>query len=267
MLIRNKRARTLARSVPGLVPVYRVLLRRYLLTRGRATLDYPGARIELRTASDEVIGLRLRPVAKEPWTVEWIEANLQPGDVLYDIGANVGDYALIAAAVGGLRVQVVAIEPAYASYAELCENVLLNDVAATVLPLPVLLGERTSLDVLALRSTDAGAADHGAVAGQGYRQPVLGATLDDLVQRFGAPQPTLIKLDVDGAEASVLAGAQSTLESPALRSLVIEIEASQTDAVLERMQGAGFELTRRIDDRYGEPLPGVWYGIFDRPKH
>src|ERR671932_123659 len=57
---------------------------------------------------------RLRPVAKEPWTVRWLERSLRDGDVLYDVGANVGAYSLIAAALGA---QVVAIEPAYANYA------------------------------------------------------------------------------------------------------------------------------------------------------
>src|SRR5579872_3231912 len=59
-------------------------------------LDYAASRIRLLVSSSE-IGVRLRSVEKEPFTVEWIEQSLRPGEVFYDIGANVGAYSLIAA--------------------------------------------------------------------------------------------------------------------------------------------------------------------------
>ena len=76
------------------------------------------------------------------------------------------------------------------------------------------------------------------------------------------PAPTLVKLDVDGAEAAVLAGAQRTLERAELRSLIVEVETANTDAVLQAL--AAFELVERFDARDGVALPGVWYGVFER---
>lgn len=265
-ILRNARVRGAARAVPGLSPAYHGVRRRLIRARGTARLDYPGARVRIKTDTAEIVKMRITPVAKEPWTVDWIERNLRAGDVLYDIGANVGVYALIAAAFEP-EAHVLAFEPGYATFASLCENVQLNGQDARVTPLPVALGERTRLGSLALRDTVAGAAIH-ALDGLGgvYDQPVLVASLDDLVEQFSLPAPTLVKLDVDGGEGAVLAGARGLLRRRELRSVIVEVETDQTDAVLRELDDAGFELTSRIDEREGQPLPGVWYGTFARPN-
>ena len=263
MLIRSKRLRALGRSVPGLEPAYKVLLRVAMRRRGVGRLDYARVPLRIKVTSDEIVQLRLRPVAKEPWTVDWIEAHVHDGDVVYDVGANVGTYSLIAAVAADVR--VVAVEPAFANYAALCDNLLLNGVADRVLPLPIVLAERSRVASLGSDDTHAGAAVHALDReGSAYSQPVLAFALDDLVRDFGLPRPTLMKVDVDGAEVAVLAGASESLRDPGLRSIVIEAEDANTDEVVRLLGEAGLTLAQRIDERYGERLPGVWYGIFER---
>jgi FkbM family methyltransferase len=265
--VHNRRLRALGRRVPHLANLYGGAKGFFILRRGVAEIDYPGARIRVRADTEEIVHLRLRPVAKEPWTVSWIEKNLRDGDVLWDIGANVGVYSLIAASVSPAA-RVVAVEPGYATFASLCDNLLLNGVAETVVPLPLVLGSKTHLGSLSYRDVSAGAAIHelDSERGGAYRQPVLVYALDDLLERFELPAPTLVKLDVDGAEADVLAGARVTLRRPELRSLIVEVENQVTEPVLHELDGAGFTLVQRIDDRYGEPLPGLWYGVFERTR-
>jgi FkbM family methyltransferase len=231
-----------------------------------ARIDYDGAEIVIGVTSRAEIMSRLRPGAKEPWTVRWIEQSVRPGDVLYDVGANVGSYSLIAAAQPVDDLRVVAVEPGYASYAALCDNVVLNGFQRTVTPLPVLLSERTGMVELGYRSIDPGAAEHLLPPGASvaYRQPVLSFRLDDLVSTAGVPPPTLLKIDVDGAEAAVFAGAPRMLASPALRSILVEIKRDLTDEIVPHLAEAGFAVRTRVDDRDGQPLRDVWYGIFDR---
>jgi FkbM family methyltransferase len=264
--VHNRRLRRLARGVPGLQRAHQFLLGRLLLLRGVAELDYRPARIRIGTSTKTIVHLRLRPVAKEPWTVEWIESNLRAGDVLYDIGANVGVYSLIAAKAGPPGVAIFAIEPGYANYASLCENLVLNGLGDTVTALPVVLGEQNRLGSLGYAHVSAGAALHSldARGSSVFSQAVLVHSLDDLIATFSLPVPTLIKLDVDGSEGAVLAGARETLRRPELRSLIVEVDTAATDAVSAELTEAGFILSNRVDHRFGEPLPGVWYGIFDR---
>jgi FkbM family methyltransferase len=258
--------RAAARRIPGLPRFYWLARQRVLLRRGVARLDYEHAPIHVRVTSRKIVGSRLFPVAKEPWTVAWIERSLGAGDVFYDIGANIGVYALIAAARLSSRGRVVAIEPAYANYTELCENIVLNAFQDVVLPLPVVLAERHRLGVLNYSTLDPGAALHELDGDReaAYRQPVLTYALDELIEWFELPVPTLIKLDVDGGESAVLAGSARTLARTELRSVLIEVDDAQTDSVLTTMSDAGFRLADRFDERQGEPLPGIWYGTFSR---
>src|SRR5581483_11849042 len=123
------------------------------------SLDYAAHRILLLASSAE-IGVRLRSVEKEPFTVEWIEQSLRPGDVFYDIGANVGSYSLIAAKTTGNRARIYAFEPAPASFLDLTRNFEMNACAECVVSLPVALWSENQILSLSSSLPVAGAAGH-----------------------------------------------------------------------------------------------------------
>jgi FkbM family methyltransferase len=229
-------------------------------------IDYDGAEIVIGVTSRAEIMSRLTPCAKEPWTVRWLEQGIRDGDVFYDVGANVGTYSLIAAAQGRDGLSVLAFEPGYASFAALCDNVVRNRREEVIVPLPVLLADRTGLVTLGYSDVAAGGAEHSLEPGANavYRQSVLAYRLDDLVAQFRLPPPSLLKVDVDGAEAAVLTGAMATLEQERLRSVLVEVERASEADVVGLLEGAGFAARERIDERDGVRLHNVWYGIFER---
>ena len=171
-------------------------------------LDYAPVSVRLRVTSREERRWRARACAKEPWTVEWIERVVDREVVLYDIGANVGAFSLIAARRQPLAT-VVAFEPGYASFARLCENIVLNCCQQIVIPISVQLWSRTELVALKYRSLAPGQSRHAlgswrprrrGIPREGrYEQPMLGMRLDDLARQYALPPPTAVKLDVDGA--------------------------------------------------------------------
>jgi FkbM family methyltransferase len=232
-------------------------------------LDYERADIYMRvtTKGEE---FRLRACAKEPFTIEWIHSRIGAGEVLYDIGANVGAYSLVAAKKpeGGAR--VFSFEPSYASIASLCGNIILNDLGGQVTPMPVALSDRSAMNVFSLRDLEPGAARHALGSADTedgpalYQQPVMTFRLDDLVEWFGLPRPNHIKLDVDGGELAVLEGASRTLSSPTLHSMLIEVSTSLSTAVTEVLERHGLRLESKISVKNKAGEYAVWYGLFGR---
>jgi FkbM family methyltransferase len=237
-------------------------------------LDYEPHPLYLYVTSRVERKSRIHSCAKEPWTVAWLDRSVRPGDVVYDIGANVGAYSLVAAHRAGPSGRVVAIEPGYATFAHLCDNVILNDLHEVIAPLPFALGSRTRLANIYYNNLTPGHARHSVVDGtppqRDDRTPcaALGAAvfaLDDLVSTFTLPPPSHIKIDVDGAEYEVLQGAASVFASPSLRTVLTEVEDVNTDAMTVWLSSRGFELTerhRRVDED-GHPADW-WFGLFTR---
>jgi FkbM family methyltransferase len=235
-------------------------LRSAAVTYGR--LDYAKAAIHLRLTTRQEFH-RLSSCAKEPWTVRWIEEYLKPGEVLYDIGANVGAYTLLAAvAAPGSR--VVSFEPSPANFAALCANLELNEVSERVIPVPLGLGDHPRSALLDRDAAVAGSSPQlDAAAPAGGATMVLVDRLDDVVDRFDLPAPNHLKLDVDGNELEVLEGAQRVLASDDTRSLMVELDREREDDLVDRLGGFGFQLAERVsgDDR---PRSMPAYGLFTR---
>jgi FkbM family methyltransferase len=253
----TRRLRNLARHLGRLADDERI--RSAATAYGR--LDYPKAAIHLRLTSPEEF-YRLKSCSKEPWTVRWIEQYLKPDEVLYDVGANVGAYTLVAAvAVPGAR--VVAFEPGAANFAALCANLELNEVGERVIPVPLALGDHPRPAPLEGAGVPGASPSlNGATEGE-RGMTVLVDRLDDVVDRFGFPPPDHLKLDVDGGELEVLAGAERLLGGGGVRSAMVELDRVRGPEVTERLCGLGFELAERSAGR-DRPATAPSYGLFVR---
>jgi FkbM family methyltransferase len=242
-----------AHAAPDVVTV-KVSERTRLVRR----LDYPRATLRLLVTSSIEQRTRLHSSVKEPETIEWLERTFGESSVLYDIGANVGAYSLVAAAVGGPNSRVIAIEASPFTFASLCANVVLNDFTERITPLQLLLAERAGVRSFVLGSTIAGEASH---PGERPGRPGLDLAtmpLDEAVRLFGLPSATHMKIDVDGGEDAVLDGAGDTLRSSTLKHVLIEVESGHTDLdhVERRLVEAG--LTRVNAVRHGASETYNW---------
>jgi len=87
--------------VPVCVRVIRLLPTRLRLAIREGTavvrrMDYERCPIYMYVDSWFENEVRLHSCKKEPGTIDWIESWFKPGDVFYDIGANIGAYSLVA---------------------------------------------------------------------------------------------------------------------------------------------------------------------------
>lgn len=231
---------------------------------GVAFLDYDRRPIRLGVSTDVEYHTRLHSCQKEPEVIEWIEQDMGPGDVLYDVGANVGAYALVAASYWGGAVTVVAVEPSAVNFARLVRNIALNSAGSAIIPLPVALSEATGLRIFHYENLSAGGALHALGEAVDYRgapfRPVascamLAFDLDTLIEWFQLPRPTHMKLDVDGTELAILRGARRTLRN--LRSVLMEVDAAhpQAEEARDFLREQGFEERASYPYRYGDAHP------------
>jgi len=205
----------------------------------------------------------------EPAAQRWLVKLLEPGMVAYDIGANYGIHTLLLARCVGVHGRVCAFEPDPQIRAALEEAIQLNH-----------FDNVTVAACAASDLTGRASFQRGAHAGAGHlvagdpatdTMTVDTITLDNFVFRDGHPAPNLIKIDVEGAESSVLSGALRVLAEfhPAL---LIDLHTPWEDiAVGEILLRHGYTAVRsetrapipRLDR--GWPAPdGVWGQVIAR---
>lgn len=144
----------------------------------------------------------------EPAEQEALARYLRPGSVFYDVGANIGFFAILAARLVGPTGRVVAFEPSPTNAEALRRNVGLNgfmhvdviEAAAGAEP-----GEATlQLGVISGTNSIKFHRTAGTVT-----VPLV--TLDEIRRQRGLPAPTLVMLDCEGAEIDVLRGMAATI--------------------------------------------------------
>lgn len=145
---------------------------------------------------------------------------LRPTDLFVDAGANVGMYTILASGVVGCG--TVAFEPGPIAFDRLQANVALNCLSGLVdCHAQALSNERRSIKFTwQLDTLNHVVSDNADNVHQHELAQIETTTLDAvLVDR----QPTLMKIDVEGYEAFVLAGSTHTLSDPSLQALIVEI--------------------------------------------
>ncbi len=141
----------------------------------------------------------------EPEQTEAFVAAVQPGSVVYDVGAHFGYYSLLASKSAGADGRVIALEPSPRNLKVLRKHVELNR-AANVAVLETALSDHEG----EARFDNRAGSGVGHLSLEGPLTVNL-TTLDALGHQF--PAPNVLKIDVEGAEEAVLRGGRETLRS------------------------------------------------------
>jgi FkbM family methyltransferase len=197
------------------------------------------------------------------------ESLVREGDTVIDIGANWGMHTIFLSRRVGATGRVIAVEPEARALNELvwhldankCDNVKVYRCAVGD---RIGMGSFVATESAYTSHLAAGEADSGGI-------PVQITTIDSLVFDERIQQLRLVKIDVEGAEASVLAGSAKTLRE-ARPFFIIDLHTPKQDvAVAQILREAGYELCRidgsliKHSDR-GWPDPdGVWGSVLAKP--
>jgi FkbM family methyltransferase len=132
-------------------------------------------------------------------------SRIRPGATVWDVGANVGLYALPSARACGPAGRVFAFEPIPRNADCLRRHLALNTLQ-NVEVVEAAVGRQTGR----LRMVEGSSPSECHVDPAGALE-VCAVGLDQWRMARGAPVPALVKIDVEGAEVDVLEGAQETL--------------------------------------------------------
>ncbi|HTZ87178.1 MAG TPA: FkbM family methyltransferase [Solirubrobacteraceae bacterium] len=182
----------------------------------------------------------------EPEVQEALAALIEPGQTVYDVGANIGFFTMLCSRLVGPQGRVYAFEPIPQNLATLRHNVALNDLANVTIVEQALSSSTGTAEMFispwsAFHSLNVEGAskqdNHGPEAGQITVQTV---TLDEFLKGEGVRAPDLLKIDVEGAELIVLEGAGETLRS---RKPLLLCELHDTHAAYgEFIDSIGYDL-------------------------
>ena len=212
-----------------------------LVTRGRQNLHVviDGIEFEVRPRTND---LDLVSPKHEPVTTSWFQ--VRANDVVVDVGAHIGRYALMAAANDA---NVIAVEPDPSNFRLLEKNVksngrsnvLLVPEAMTAKPGKLLLSPAPAWNtgISSVRSDSLGESSPSIAAGE---ISVPGETLDNMVNAHGLSRIDWLKIDVEGHEVAVLEGGGFALDIT--RRLILEVTERTEEACRRIVEAHGFGL-------------------------
>ncbi len=212
--------------------------------RRRLSAEFSSAPIHVSPSA----GLRylFRPMnSVDPSLLELVREFVTPGAVVWDVGANVGLFSFAAASMAGAEGLIVALEPD-AWLVQLLRRSGLEQPAgsAPVQVIPAAVASEMSIRTLCLAARSR-ASNHLAefgttqTGGEREQQSVVAVTLEWLMESL--PAPSLLKIDVEGAELEVLRGASRLFET--VRPVVLcEVIPASEPGVTEFFKDHGYQI-------------------------
>lgn len=204
---------------------------------------------KMRCRLDDVIQRRIAYFgAWEPNLTAYFRKCLKPGQVVVDVGANVGYFTLLAASLVGPSGRVISVEASPQIYDLLSENIALNglsNVKAVNCAAAYASGE---MAVYSADEANIGMSSTIPVEGNVQTATVQARPLQEILTREEMARARLIKIDIEGAEPPVI---RSILENLDLYSDECEIALEVSPAnsgLLTAMSAVGFKAYKLESD-------------------
>jgi FkbM family methyltransferase len=182
---------------------------------------------------------------REPYTTHLMSTIVKDGDVIIDIGANIGYYALLESKLAP-HGAVYAIEPVRENYDYLKTNVELNGCANIKLFNYGLSNQSGTAVIFVSENRNLSSLSEGSNKGIIRKENVLLTTLNSFVDAHVKRCPTLVRMDVEGYEHQIVKGASRVIETGRPLKILMELHPykmseSAYDDMLNTLEAQGFK--------------------------
>jgi FkbM family methyltransferase len=174
---------------------------------------------------------------REPEVLDWIDG-FEKGCVFFDVGASFGTETLYAALKKDGPEKIVSFDLALESSFNLAYNISLNNIT-NVDQYFIALSNKFNFNSYACVT------QYHYIEGRNKYDNVNYKTLSMSMDQFIEMThifPDYIKIDVDGAEESIISGMTETVQNKKLRSVVIEVSDESEQAIFDFFHKAGFRI-------------------------
>jgi FkbM family methyltransferase len=182
----------------------------------------------------------------EPELAEAVREFVRPGNIIYDVGANIGYVSMLLAHAARPNGKVFAFEALPANIERIRRNVAHNALESRVTLIgQAVTDQRGEVTFHVHASVGMGKAEGSAGRkDEAYLEQIRvpSISLDEFIYTDGNPAPDIIKIDIEGGEVLALPGMKRLLteKSPIL---LLELHGPQSEQVAwNTLTGAGYTL-------------------------
>jgi len=219
----------------------------------RVRTEILGSQMDLDISSSQVARQLAANGIKEPGSVtayrDLLAALRDNNEIvhIFDVGANIGYFTLIAANVLGSTGQIYAFEPGPNNIRQLKQNIELNNYSQIDIEQIAIGAEQSTMELQLIGDSDIHQMVEVNPSTDGETIEVDVRTLDEFVdsQAVPADEPIVIKMDIEGYEGAAFEGMTDLLESDRPMYILVEIhpvDDSPREDILDALQTHGFEL-------------------------
>lgn len=178
-----------------------------------------------------------------------IREEIHEGDIVIDVGANIGYYTLIFAQLVGKSGKVIAFEPEFKNFEILKKNVEINNYNNVILE-PKIVSEKYGKMKLYVSDSDIVGHRIQKMGNLKNFVEVESVTLDDYMKKLNLDEKVnFIKIDVEGAESKVLQGSTKILKKhdhlkifTEFNREVVKNYGTEPKKMIDLLYGNGFEI-------------------------
>jgi len=197
-------------------------------------------------------------LTKEPETIEWINGfNKKKESIFWDVGANIGLYSIYNS-LKNKKSTTIAFEPSTSNLRILSRNISINNLQnkIKIFTLPLTTNSNGFMNMKESLFQEGGSMNtfgenfnhEGKKFKPKMQYDLYGLNIKYLLDNKILDIPNYIKIDVDGIEHLILAGAGKYLKDKKLRSLSIEINENFTNhfkKILKIMKENNFRIKHK----------------------